>query len=227
MLKTFALNTTGRDFAVGDIHGHFSLLAAGLRAIKFDESRDRLFSVGDLVDRGPESAQVTDWLVKPWFHAVRGNHEVMACGAIGQHKNFTLMHLNNGGRWIYALTPAERERVSAALLELPLAIEVQTEQGPVGVVHADLPTDDWQDMRNGELSSEDAAHCVWSTARYDNGYLGKVRNARAVVHGHMTVARMQTMGNAHFIDTGAGMEDGYFTFLNLATLKTQRWPRKQ
>jgi serine/threonine protein phosphatase 1 len=78
----FPANPTGRDFAVGDIHGHFSALVEGMRAIGFDASRDRLFSLGDMVDRGPESAQAMDWLKKPWFHAVRGNHELMVCAAI-------------------------------------------------------------------------------------------------------------------------------------------------
>jgi len=51
----FACNAVGRDFAVGDIHGCFSHLRRSLEAIGFDASVDRLFSVGDLIDRGPES----------------------------------------------------------------------------------------------------------------------------------------------------------------------------
>ena len=54
-MPRFAQNTVGRDFAVGDIHGCFTELQRGLDAIGFDPSTDRLFSVGDLVDRGPES----------------------------------------------------------------------------------------------------------------------------------------------------------------------------
>ncbi|MBP5144082.1 metallophosphoesterase, partial [Pseudomonas chlororaphis] len=71
-IQRFEINTAGRDFAVGDIHGHFTKLQAALDAVQFDPTVDRLFSVGDLVDRGPESADVDTWLAKPWFHAVRG-----------------------------------------------------------------------------------------------------------------------------------------------------------
>jgi hypothetical protein len=74
-----ARNARGRDLIVGDIHGHFTKLAAALEAIGFDDSIDRLISVGDLVDRGPESLLALGWLAKPWFHAVRGNHEDMLC----------------------------------------------------------------------------------------------------------------------------------------------------
>ena len=61
-IQRFTRNTTGRDLIVGDIHGCFGRLANALTLIDFDPARDRLFSVGDLVDRGPDSRQVTDWL---------------------------------------------------------------------------------------------------------------------------------------------------------------------
>lgn len=72
MLKQFIINKTGTDYVVGDIHGCFSLLQAKLDEIGFDPTKDRLFSVGDLVDRGTESDKVLEWLSKPWFHAVCG-----------------------------------------------------------------------------------------------------------------------------------------------------------
>ena len=54
-MPRLAQNTVGRDIAVGDIHGCFTELQRGLDTIGFDPCTDRLFSVGDLVDRGPES----------------------------------------------------------------------------------------------------------------------------------------------------------------------------
>src|SRR5690554_7844483 len=79
MIRRFEPNERGRDFAVGDIHGHFTKLKVALDAAGFSPGDgDRLFSVGDLVDRGPESHMALDWLAKPWFHAVRGNHEDIA-----------------------------------------------------------------------------------------------------------------------------------------------------
>ena len=63
-LPRFARNVGGRDFAVGDIHGCFSHLSRSLEAIGFDAAVDRLFSVGDLVDRGPDGLQrpfADDW----------------------------------------------------------------------------------------------------------------------------------------------------------------------
>ena len=41
---------------VGDLHGCFARLMAALRERKFDPYQDLLLSVGDLIDRGPQSA---------------------------------------------------------------------------------------------------------------------------------------------------------------------------
>ena len=212
---------------MGDIHGHFSALVEGMRAIGFDASRDRLFSLGDMVDRGPESAQAMDWLKKPWFHAVRGNHELMVCAAIRGEQDYVRYHQSVGGNWLHPIPPAERERIHQTLMDLPLAIEVQTANGPIGLIHADLPVDDWRYLREGKLSPREADYCVWSTDRYQRQYDIPVRNVRAVVHGHMTIPRMAVLGNVYFIDTHGGGDQGHFTFLELATLEERRGPGRE
>lgn len=53
MLRCIPTNHAGRDFVVVDLHGCLDQLEALLKAIGFDPARDRLFSVGNLVDRGP------------------------------------------------------------------------------------------------------------------------------------------------------------------------------
>ena len=67
----------GRDFVVGDIHGAFDILMKALEAVGFNPKTDRLFSVGDLVDRGNYSQLALEFLSEPWVFAVRGNHEQM------------------------------------------------------------------------------------------------------------------------------------------------------
>lgn len=69
------LNEQGRDFIVGDLHGEASYLDALLDRVRFDASVDRLFSVGDLVDRGPEPDRCLRLVDAPWFRAVQGNHD--------------------------------------------------------------------------------------------------------------------------------------------------------
>lgn len=79
LIRRFSRNPLGRDLAVGDIHGYFSRLEQTLNQAGFDPARDRLFSVGDLTDRGPDCTAVLDWLAKPWFHPVCGNHDDYVC----------------------------------------------------------------------------------------------------------------------------------------------------
>jgi len=186
-LATFEANALGRDFAVGDVHGQFSSLREGLKAIDFNPAQDRLFALGDLVDRGPESVQVLAWLDEPWFHSVRGNHELMTCDALAGDSDAVRFHENNGGAWLHELSAPERTRVASAFQRLPIAIEVATAQGPVGLVHADFPTDDWQHLREGALTARDLQYCLWSVDRYQRQYMGHIQNIRAVVHGQETV----------------------------------------
>ena len=76
-LLTLEINTQGKDYIVGDIHGCFDLLQAGLDAINFNPAVDRLICVGDLVDRGAQNLKALDYLKKPWFFSVIGNHEIL------------------------------------------------------------------------------------------------------------------------------------------------------
>ncbi|MEI9179479.1 metallophosphoesterase, partial [Pseudomonas aeruginosa] len=48
-----------------------------LDTIGFDNKKDLLISVGDLVDRGAENVECLELITFPWFRAVRGNHEQM------------------------------------------------------------------------------------------------------------------------------------------------------
>lgn len=62
LVQFFAANSRGRDFVAGDVHGHFEILTALLDQVGFDEAYDRLCVTGDLIDLGPFSHQVRDWM---------------------------------------------------------------------------------------------------------------------------------------------------------------------
>ena len=225
-VKRFAANTAGRDFAVGDIHGHFTRLESALDKAGFEPSVDRLFSVGDLIDRGPESLDVDEWLLrKPWFHAVRGNHEQMtvdsyAAGCTGDQCD---MHFINGGAWFYGLSSIEQDCYANILQDLPLVIEIETAQGLIGIVHADVPRGSWGEMISALSGSEFeadhiAAMLLWSRKRITEENQSGVEGVRAVIVGHTPLSQPAVLGNVYHIDT-AGWRDGHFTLLDLATLQ--------
>lgn len=219
-IESYSRNVSGHDYVVGDIHGCFSRLHIELDRIGFDVDRDRLFSVGDLVDRGPESHMALDWLNKPWFHAVRGNHEQMAIDAsVGMCDRRT--YAANGGQWFMDLPDLEQKRFAKAFAELPLVIEVETHgslyEGLVGIVHANCP-DNWADFPG--LLNDDVFGMLtmWSRERVNQERRAHVAGVRAVVVGHTPLRQPVTLGNVLHIDTGA-VFGHQFTILDLATLE--------
>ena len=165
-VQRFAANPVGRDLAVGDIHGHFARLQIALEAAAFNPTIDRLFSVGDLVDRGPQTLDVDQWLLrKPWFHAARGNHEQMTIDshAAGRTSAERGLHFANGGAWFYSLSGVEQAYYAAILADLPLVMEVETTQGLIGIVHADIPRGSWQAMTEALSASAIEAEQITTT----------------------------------------------------------------
>ncbi|MCO7643254.1 metallophosphoesterase [Pseudomonas sp. S 311-6] len=223
-VQHFEINNDGRDFAVGDIHGCYTKLQTALARIGFDGRRDRLFSVGDLVDRGPENDLVLGWLAKPWFHAAMGNHDDMALRwPLGNMQGD--IYRRNGGGWNIDQDADAQLEIASAMARLPVAIEVETALGVVGLVHADVPCRTWGAFcaaLNGELGRAEARHAqdmaMWSRGRITDGDDSGVPDVRAVVVGHTPLQHPVVLGNVHYIDTGAvfGRE---FTILDLATLE--------
>lgn len=217
-------NSAGRDFAVGDVHGSFSALQTGLDSIGFDPAVDRLLCCGDLVDRGPESHLVEAWLDKSWFFSSLGNHDHMASECALDRPGAISNYQDMGGGWLVDLTAVDRIRIGERLRRLPLAIEVGTSGGPVGLVHADFPTDDWKYIER-PFSEDDRQICMWSTMRFDRMYKVRVANVRALVHGHLTLPVAHEIANVFFIDTGGWKSGlGHFTFLELESLNFFRGP---
>lgn len=218
MYKKFELNTIGRDFVVGDIHGCFTRLQQKLDDVGFNPETDRLFSVGDLVDRGEESELSLDWLAKPWFHAVRGNHEQMAIDYAEGFQDPYYSH--NGGDWFIEMSQSHRELYHEVFKKLPLAMEVVTGMGNIGIVHAEPLNSDWSTVE-GFLETDPvpvAEHLMWSRAKIQYVDDTVVKNIRAVVCGHTPLTKPTILGNVHFIDTGAVFGKP-FTILDLDTLE--------
>jgi serine/threonine protein phosphatase 1 len=66
--------SSGRRIFIGDVHGHYDGLMRLLEML-VPGSSDQLYFVGDLIDRGPKSAQVVEFVRKNQFGCVLGNHE--------------------------------------------------------------------------------------------------------------------------------------------------------
>lgn len=227
MIKKFTKNPYGRDIAVGDIHGNYSGLMAALDSIGFSVQHDRLFSVGDIVDRGIENELCVQLLDRPWFHAVCGNHEDIAITHVKIAKVNAENYIKNGGAWFLGLSSSEQEEIATSFQQLPIAIEIETDEGIVGIIHADCPTKSWSDFKKIlELTSAKKTQlkqitniCFWSRERIESNDTTPVEGLRALIVGHTPVAMPGKLGNVIHIDTMGWRKEGYFTFIDIQKLE--------
>ncbi|MCW3478810.1 metallophosphoesterase [Neisseriaceae bacterium JH1-16] len=221
--RRFELNRHGRDWVVGDLHGCFGLLERLLRAIDFQTRTDRLFSVGDLVDRGPDSAAVMNWLALPWFYSVRGNHEQTALDTNLNDPAEEAFYEDIGGAWFINSQRSAQAAYRSVFKKLPLAIEVTTKEGAVGIVHADCPLPTWAQfiaaLTGKEIDNRIQQAAQWSRSRSLHQDASGLPDLRALIVGHTPHDVPETLGNVVNIDTGA-VYGNTLTALCLQTLDT-------
>lgn len=86
-------------YAIGDIQGCYNTFQQLLERIEFNAANDKLWLVGDLINRGSGSLEVLRWVYKnrSSIVTVLGNHDLHALaiaeGKIPLHKNDTLQAL--------------------------------------------------------------------------------------------------------------------------------------
>ncbi|QFS46742.1 metallophosphoesterase family protein [Nostoc sphaeroides] len=68
--------TSPRRIVIGDVHGHYEGLMTLLEAIA-PTSDDQIYFLGDLIDRGPHSSQVVNFVKRHNYSCLLGNHEQM------------------------------------------------------------------------------------------------------------------------------------------------------
>jgi len=72
-----------RRIFIGDIHGHYVGLRHLLDRVA-PSSDDSVYFVGDLIDRGPQSAKVVNYVRQQGFPCVLGNHEQLLLDAFAK-----------------------------------------------------------------------------------------------------------------------------------------------
>ena len=207
--KYFSKNLLGRDFVVGDIHGMFSVMESLLEKINFDPEKDRVFSVGDLIDRGPESYRVLEFLDQPWFFSIKGNHEKMLIEAKHLKTTYRSWIENNGGQWWEDIDEETQHNIRERLNNLSVLFEIETNSGKVGIAHADLPLNmPWNEIvQKAHHDVEIRDYMAWSRNRIKyiklTGETSAVEGIDLVILGHTPVKEPLHIANLYFIDTGA------------------------
>lgn len=171
----------GRTFVCGDLHGAFERVQQFLEHIKFDKTRDRLISVGDLVDRGPQNEECLDLINQDWFFAVKGNHEDLMLNFYNQRSGGEWW-IPNGGGW--GLEHIDRATTDGEFLinnqfmfdavnraaQLPLMITVEQNDGSFfHVIHAELNGSAKNLITNEQLHDEQKFLEIASGKTFEGG----------------------------------------------------------
>ncbi|MCY4189665.1 MAG: metallophosphoesterase [Bryobacterales bacterium] len=120
-------NERGRDLVVSDIHGQRETFEHLLAKVGYSASAgDRLLLLGDLIDRGPDSASMLEWLQRDDVTCIRGNHEQMMLDSLeGDRMSEEVWIGTNGGEWSTSLTAAQKDAWRERIRSMPLAVEVE------------------------------------------------------------------------------------------------------
>ena len=208
-----------RIYAVGDIHGRLDLLERILERIDADDcqrqpAHTQLVFLGDLIDRGPESAQVVERLrqlstERPTARFLLGNHEEVYLKALGGDLKALAFFSRIGGRETilsYGVSEADynrsdypelletfRRHVPEEHIAFISDFEDMIVSGDYAFVHAgvrpDLP-----------LAAQQPNALRWIRDPFLNhrGELEKI-----VVHGHTITDEVELRRHRIGIDTGA------------------------
>ena len=225
-----------RAYVVGDVHGRLDLLDQLLGKIEADMDRrgqreTLLVFVGDLIDRGPNSAQVIERLKSYRRDGVRtvfllGNHEEVLLRLLGGETSLIASWLRFGGAQClesYGVDPGELRAMSDAQalaavrnaippdhVEFLRAFADTCRFGDYLFVHAGIrPGVGLDEQRQSDLR--------WIREPFllddsDHGFV--------VVHGHTIRAEVEERPNRIGIDTGA-YSSGILTAL--AIDGAERW----
>lgn len=223
-----------RVYAVGDIHGRFDLFTVLVAAIERDdaargEADTTIVLLGDLVDRGPESAAVID-AARTLQHRrkvriIAGNHEEMFLDSF-EHVEVLSHFLRFGGEETvlsYPIDEAAFER--AGLNQVQALMRKAVPEADLEFIRGFedfIAIGDYLFVHAGIRPREPIADQVPQNLRWIRepflSYAGD--HGHVVVHGHTITPEPEVLHNRIGIDTGAFMS-GRLTALGLEG--TERW----
>jgi len=222
-----SIPTGGRVYAIGDVHGRLDLLDDLLGRVAADagDTPYELILLGDLVDRGPDSAGVVaramSLVAGPVpTRVLAGNHEEILLGTLAGDAAMIRLFCRAGGRetaFSYGLTQLEydgldfeglgrrmAEAVPADHRRFLEGLEDQLVRGDYAFVHAGIQPD----VPLAEQAVSDLRWIRGAFLKHSDPF------EKTVVHGHTITEEVEFRPNRIGIDTGA-YQSGRLTALGL------------
>ncbi len=130
--------TSHRRIVIGDVHGHYQGLMQLLDAIA-PTTEDQIYFLGDLIDRGPQSSQVVDFVKDNSYPCLLGNHEHMLIKILTD-KNASSQSVQG---WLYSggqatLASYKGGKVPQEHLEWFQNLPLYLDLGDIFLVHAGI-----------------------------------------------------------------------------------------
>lgn len=209
--KEYESNHIGRDFVVADIHGCYTAFKNILiKELNFDFKKDRVFSLGDIIDKGAENLECLTLLDEPWFFPILGNHEALHLAKFFKYSS------DNGTKWAKDIgfksdyfngkhINSFYESQLIKLSNLPLTIHYKDNKNglDLGFIHAEykkpLFKQNADERCDIELLSEEV---LWSRDYFDKKKAPQVEDCDMLLCGHSIVKTVKKIGNHYFMDTG-------------------------
>lgn len=209
---------TPRTFVVGDIHGCSTALEAVLCASGF-AGNDILITLGDMIDRGPNTRGVLDFLMRLLGERrlipIRGNHEVMMQHALDSGRD-SQWFASGGLQTLESFGLASNKAWRSCLPKDYRSF----------IVHDCV--DYWEDERfifthaglEAGLGLADQPHSTLFWSEYNLAPAPHF-SGKTSIHGHTVVSGYQPMAWPHawFLDTGAYLPDGWLSCVDIDTGK--------
>ena len=203
-----------RRIAIGDVHGRLDLLQE-LWVILSPAKKDMIIFLGDLIDRGPDSKGVIDFIQELQrggynVQVIMGNHEDMCINASDGSAAHESVWLSNGG------IAAERSYGGVIPTEVidwmkTLPVTIATDDGIV-FVHAGIPYN-YPDMDESpnplKITTRD--FLLWARSEFHECYEEDwFPSVKMVVCGHTPSPNVSKSsdGRVICIDTGAVFKGG-------------------
>ncbi len=215
-----------RVYAIGDIHGHLDKLKSAHALIAEDRARcgdtdATIVHVGDLVDRGPDSRGVIDYLMdgqargENWV-VLKGNHDRMAALFLREYPMVDRMLLHDHN-WLHARIGGV-ETLASYGVDVPAGIRTyqlhaaalsavpQTHRSYLDTLPAMHHVGDLCFVHAGirpgvALAEQTEDDLIWIRGEFHNS---AADHGPLIVHGHTPVDEVTHYGNRLNIDTGAG-----------------------
>lgn len=197
-----------RLFAIGDIHGCFkSFRELVERKIKIKKS-DKLILLGDYIDRGNQSREVIDYIIKLQkkdydIISLIGNHESMMLDALDNDELLSAWIQNGGSATLESFGIMSLKQLDKLYVDFFKGLQFYYLFNNFLFVHAGF---------NDEISNpfEDKYRMIWSRREK---YKNPILKNKIIIHGHSPISELSCKQNIQAnnkvinIDTGCVYPD--------------------